>query len=197
MTSDPHESPAAPDSTANEDRNKPRIKIGSQREGAPPPRIPPRVKTLFLTPDPESPSGTTPAQPPTESTKAEPTASGPPPEAATMASAGPPAESTATAELSAESQLAPTGEFQPKPAPLAPGKTPRKFVVPARTGEKIPPPNLRAELPPELAQELQEALGDMSVDDLLAAESRGAATAAGTELEPESRQHGKVVQVYR
>ena len=30
MTSDPHES-AASDSTANEDRNEPRIKIGSQR----------------------------------------------------------------------------------------------------------------------------------------------------------------------
>ena len=55
MTSDPHES-AASDSTANEDRNKPRIKIGSQRAGAPPPRVPPRVKTVFSTPDPTAPS---------------------------------------------------------------------------------------------------------------------------------------------
>ncbi|HEV2972877.1 MAG TPA: S1 RNA-binding domain-containing protein [Pirellulales bacterium] len=195
MTSDPHESPAAPDSTANEDRNKPRIKIGSQREGAPPPRIPPRVKTLFLTPDPASPGGATPAGP----AQTQQTASESPQESSPIESASQLAESTATAVPSAESQPAPTGEFQPKPAPLAQGKTPRKFVVPARTGEKVPPPNLRAELPPELAQELQEALGDMSVDDLLAAEGRGAATAAavGMELELESRQLGKVVHVYR
>src|SRR6266404_6231191 len=60
MTSDPHESaehramaPAA-DLTDPGDRTKPRIKIGSQRAGAPPPRVPPRVKTVFSTPDPES-----------------------------------------------------------------------------------------------------------------------------------------------
>src|SRR5437764_14874668 len=40
------------DSTAPEDRAKPKIKIGSQRAGAPPPRVPPRVKTVFSTPDP-------------------------------------------------------------------------------------------------------------------------------------------------
>ena len=68
--------------------------------------------------------------------------------------------------------------------------------MPARTGEKIAPPNLRAELPPDLAQEMQEALGDMSVDDLLAAESRGVNAAVGIELEPESRVRGKVVKVH-
>src|SRR5438270_13639799 len=79
MTSDPHES-AAPDSTANEDRNKPRIKIGSQRAGAPPPRVPPRVKTVFSTPDPTAPSPAAPtgganvAAAPSQSAAAESTA---------------------------------------------------------------------------------------------------------------------------
>jgi small subunit ribosomal protein S1 len=194
MTSDPHES-AAPDSTANEDRNKTRIKIGSQRAGAPPPRVPPRVKTVFSTPDPAAPSGgVNVAAPPSEPAASESTAA-PPSHIA-------PAESPATAEPTAgvEShpvQEAATGDaLQPKPTPLAPGKGPKKFVVPVRTGEKIAPPNLRAELPPDLAQELQEALGDMSVDDLLAAESRGANASVGMELEAESRQPGKVVKVH-
>ena len=67
MTSDPHESadhlamaPAA-DSTAPDDRTKARIKIGSQRAGAPPPRVPPRVKTVFSTPEPESSVGVPPS----------------------------------------------------------------------------------------------------------------------------------------
>lgn len=178
MTSDPHES-AATDSTANEDRNKPRIKIGSQRAGAPPPRVPPRVKTVFSTPDPSAP--------PAPHTPAEQTA---PAEAVAAANAPavaepPPAEQPATGDT-----------LQPKPAALAPSKTPKKFVVPPRTGQKIAPPNLRSELPPELAQELQEALGEMSVDDLLAAETGSTAAAVGTELEAESRQRGRVVQVH-
>src|SRR5205823_10168303 len=40
------------------------------------------------------------------------------------------------------------------------------------------------------------SLGDMSVDDLLAAESRGVNAAVGIELEPESRVRGKVVKVH-
>ena len=50
MTSDPNEPadhlPMVPeaDSTAHEEQAKPRIKIGSQRAGAPPPRVPPRSR---------------------------------------------------------------------------------------------------------------------------------------------------------
>ena len=261
MTSDPHESTSTStsDSTANEDRNKPRIKIGSQREGAPPPRVPPRVKTLFSTPDPTAtapqpaaPAAPAPAAPahaalppapataalapaeaaPAGTTRSEPeaAAAAPPVEAAAVAAPlsastlekqpAVEARSAADTQPAAEAQptfadestgglaggqaggqaggLAAAGDFQPKPAPLAPSKIPRKFAVPARTGEKVPPPNLRAELPPELAQELAEALGEMSVDDLLAAEAGSAgASGVGVELEPESRLKAKVLQVHR
>lgn len=195
MTSDPHES-AAPDSTANEDRNKPRIKIGSQRAGAPPPRVPPRVKTVFSTPDPTAPSPTAPSgggnvAPPLSEPAASDSTAGQSPQAAPAT-----AELTAGAESPVVCEGPPGEAFQPKPGPLAPGKTPKKFVVPVRTGERIAPPNLRADLPPDLAQEMEEALGDMSVDDLLAAESRGVNAAVGIELEPESRVRGKVVKVH-
>jgi predicted RNA-binding protein with RPS1 domain len=198
MTSDPHESadhlamaPAA-DSTAPDDRTKARIKIGSQRAGAPPPRVPPRVKTVFSTPEPESSVGVPP------SGGIQPAAAGLP--AQQSAEATPLVSARADVgeiNVPTEQQAAPADEFQPKPAPLARSNAPRKFEVPPRTGEKVPPPNLRAELPPELAQELQEALGDMSVDEMLTAEGRGAAANVGTELEPESRQRGKVIHVHR
>jgi small subunit ribosomal protein S1 len=191
MTSDPHESAPAADSTAPDDRTKPRIKIGSQRAGAPPPRVPPRVKTVFSTPDPVGvppPGGAVPAKEevPVQQTGEDVTARAE-------------SETAATVEAAPESQLpaAPSQGFQPKPAPLGRGGVARKFDVPPRTGEKIPPPSLRAELPPELAQELQEALGDMSVDEMLTAEGLGATSTVGTELEPESRQRGKVIQVHR
>ncbi len=192
MTSDPHES-APPDSTAGEDRNKPRIKIGSQRAGAPPPRLPPRVKTVFKTQDPNSPAAV--PQAATESSVVPaPAASDAESHTASPVGANVAVDSLAAAEPDAQAS-APEA-LQAKPAPLAPSNIAKKFVVPPRAGQKIAPPNLRSELPPELAQELQEALGDMSVDDMLAAEGRSEAAAVGTELEPESRQRGKVLQVH-
>jgi small subunit ribosomal protein S1 len=202
MTSDPHES-APSDSTANEDRAKPKIKIGSQRAGAPPPRVPPRVKTVFKTLDPTAPasesiavagqsevagSGSTVAD------NAAPTEQSAPAQV--------PISSTSAGESIAKPQASPVPEatasegFVPKPTPLGPSKLVKKLIGPPRAGEKVPMPNLRAELPPDLAQELQEALGDMSVDEMLAAETRGGAASVGTELESESRQRGRVLQVH-
>ncbi len=195
MTSDPHEPAPPADSTAHEEQAKPRIKIGSQRAGAPPPRVPPRVKTVFSTPEPGSQAATPPsvgAEPAKVETSAQ--------QATEKPDSPEPSEVVASANVNAEAQptVAHGGDLLPKPAPLGRGSIPRKFdVAPPRT-EKIPPPNLRAELSPELAQELQEALGDMSVDELLTSEGRGATAAAvGTELETESRQRGKVIQVHR
>ncbi len=199
MTSDPHEPadhlPMAPeaDSTAHEEQAKPRIKIGSQRAGAPPPRVPPRVKTVFSTPDPGSPVVVPPSggvQAKIESSPQQPT------ETPTSPA---PSDAAAQADVITEPEqpVSHGGDFQPKPAPLGRGGMSRKFDVAPPRGEKIPPPNLRAELPPELAQELQEALGDVSVDELLTTESRGAAASVGTELESESRQRGKVIHVHR
>jgi len=57
---------------------------------------------------------------------------------------------------------------------------------------KFPPPNKRHSLPPELERELQEALGDMAIDDLMS----GTATAASAQvadLAPDSRLRGRVV----
>ncbi|MFZ5828542.1 MAG: S1 RNA-binding domain-containing protein [Planctomycetota bacterium] len=60
---------------------------------------------------------------------------------------------------------------------------------------KIPPPNLRDRLTPDLEAELEAALGDASIDDLLAEGPGGGAPAAS--LEPESRQQAKVISVRR
>ncbi|MEA1949740.1 MAG: S1 RNA-binding domain-containing protein [Planctomycetota bacterium] len=65
--------------------------------------------------------------------------------------------------------------------------------VPA-PGRHFPPPNIRGQLPPDLEDELSEALGDASIDDLMA----GSDSITSQELlEPESRHTGKVVAVQR
>ena len=55
-------------------------------------------------------------------------------------------------------------------------------------------PNLRSPLTPDLEQELAAALGDMSLDEMLAST---APAAAAPELEVESRQRGRVVSIHR
>ncbi len=61
-------------------------------------------------------------------------------------------------------------------------------------GRHFPPPNIRGQLPAELEDELSEALGDASIDDLMA----GSESVTNQELlEPESRHDGKVVAVQR
>jgi len=61
-------------------------------------------------------------------------------------------------------------------------------------GKKYPPPNTRAQLPPELELELAEALGGMSVDEIMQGEATPTAVA---DLEPESRHVGAVIAIHR
>lgn len=66
--------------------------------------------------------------------------------------------------------------------------------APTGASQRVPLPNLRAELPPDLEDELQAALGDASIDDLM---SVGDAVSKQTALEAESRHTGRVVAVRR
>lgn len=74
-------------------------------------------------------------------------------------------------------------ESVPMPAPAAA----------ARTG-RVPLPDLRADLPPDLQNEFQQALGDVAIDELI---TSGEALSQQTLLEPESRHSGRVVAVRR
>ncbi len=60
----------------------------------------------------------------------------------------------------------------------------------------VTPPSRRAPLPEDLERELEEALGDMSLDDIVEAETKsGATAAAGAVLERETRHHGRIISV--
>ncbi len=63
--------------------------------------------------------------------------------------------------------------------------------IPAGT---FPPPSIRDELPPDLEQELNEALGDTPLDELM---TGGDSLTAQPQLEPESQHTGRVVAVHR
>jgi predicted RNA-binding protein with RPS1 domain len=73
-------------------------------------------------------------------------------------------------------------------------KSERVPLVEPTVVRRYPPPNTRAQLTPDLEQELAEALGGLSVEDMLSAE---AGAAAGSELEPESRHRARVVAIHR
>lgn len=66
-------------------------------------------------------------------------------------------------------------------------------VVPA-TGQKVPKPNIRAELPPDLQAELDAAMSGFSGEALLA---ETAPVARQDQLDPDSRQKGRVLAVRR
>ena len=86
-------------------------------------------------------------------------------------------------------------DLAPKPMQLTPGKTVRKPERIERPREKVAMPNLRAELSPELAEELEASLGGMSIDQLIESEPKTSTT--DEQLEPESRVRGKVIHVHR
>ncbi|MEM9658228.1 MAG: hypothetical protein AAF961_07705, partial [Planctomycetota bacterium] len=90
------------------------------------------------------------------------------------------------------SRREPEDAATPKPNPVTPVTTPSETKAPPR--KAYPPPNVRDKLSPELEQELAEALGEASVDDIMAsAESAG----TPTELAPESKITGKVVSLHQ
>jgi predicted RNA-binding protein with RPS1 domain len=164
-------SPSAekPQGTAGEDQTaKPRVRIGTQRPGVAVPRVEPRAKVVFRTQPTE---GAMAAETKPEST-------GAPRSAAEEASAAP---------------VAPAA--QPSRPKQAKPRNP-KFEIPPAPGAKVERPNLRAGLPPELEAELEAALGDRPLEELIAAEAPVAAAALET-LESETRLQGRVARIFR
>lgn len=84
-------------------------------------------------------------------------------------------------------------EGAPKPKAIA-NLAPSVDVAAKHTRMNIPPPNIRERLSPELEKELQEALGDASIDSLI---EESDAPANSTELVPESRVQGTVLRIHR
>lgn len=79
----------------------------------------------------------------------------------------------------------------PKPVSAKPSKKPAQ---PPQSLKHFPPPNIRDRLPAELEAELEAALGNQSMDDLLV----GSESVTQQELfEPESKHIGRVVSVHQ
>ena len=82
-------------------------------------------------------------------------------------------------------------QFLVEPGPNLPGQAMGEAVL---AGPKYPTPNLRAGLPEDLAAELEEALADTPVEQLLV---ESALPTQPTLLEPESQHPGRIVRIHR
>jgi small subunit ribosomal protein S1 len=87
-----------------------------------------------------------------------------------------------------------TVEEQPKPQPVTPAAPPARQSVPKNERKHYPPPNIRDQLSPELEQEYQAALGDLSFDALM---TQAAVGDVAPELAPEARVTGRVAKIHR
>jgi small subunit ribosomal protein S1 len=172
---------------------KTRIKIGTQREGVIAPKLPPRTQTVFTTEPPGE-------KRPPKAAKPEPVSEAPAGRSPERAEQDKPSDEGRVAQQTADSPAdgsraaaeAPA-ELRPKPAPLAPSNAEHRPKF-EHDGPKIPRPNLRAELSPDLEQELAESLGDLSLEEVLASDERSKNAAP---LELESRAKARVVRVHR
>jgi small subunit ribosomal protein S1 len=81
----------------------------------------------------------------------------------------------------------------PKPKPVTPGPANPDRPPTEQKRKSYPPPNIRAQLPPELEQELQAALAETPVEELMTGSTDATATA---ELAPETRVKGRVVSLH-
>ena len=72
---------------------------------------------------------------------------------------------------------------------------PPQSSVPPVTKPKFPPPRLRDKLSPELEQEIESALGDGAMDDILAGKTGVSGDSAGA-FEEDSRHKGRVVAMH-
>ncbi len=89
------------------------------------------------------------------------------------------------------------GSQRPAVAKVAarPQPQPQSAPAPAEQGKKkFPPPNKRHQLSPELEAELQEAMGDVALDEIVKQGDKAAPTA---DVEPESRHKARVVSIHR
>jgi small subunit ribosomal protein S1 len=78
-------------------------------------------------------------------------------------------------------------------AAVAPTAKPRRADLPPPSYGKTPVPSIRGELPAEWQREVEEALGGLSVDDVL---EPGQQLAAAVDLEPESRHQARIVSIH-
>jgi predicted RNA-binding protein with RPS1 domain len=75
---------------------------------------------------------------------------------------------------------------EPAPLPSIP-----EDLLPPASGH-FPPPNIRDQLTPDLEAEFEQALGDMSLDDLM---SGGSAPSDEAQLEPDSKHTAKIIAI--
>jgi predicted RNA-binding protein with RPS1 domain len=196
-----------PDGAATPDR-KPRILIGTQRD----PGVPlPRKKRDWIVPgeeDAAQPEAAPPVEaPPVETPPPEPVVAQAVEQAA-PASAAPepvarPAEPVASetvrpepvvAEVAAVASI-PVEPTVVKPAPVKPTVVEPSRVEPAPAeSPHFPPPNLRGQLSADLEAELEAALGDESLDDLMAGDEK---ITSQTLLEPDTKCTGRVIAIQR
>jgi predicted RNA-binding protein with RPS1 domain len=92
---------------------------------------------------------------------------------------------------STQPEAAPAGGPQPDQPP--PAARHSNALSPAAP-KKFPPPNRRSALSPELQVELEQAMGGMSLDEMVEGQAN---PKAAPELEPEARVKGRVVSVHR
>lgn len=193
-----------PEKASSEGTGPRKILIGSQRDPA---AYRPKPKRDWIPSEPKAEE-----KPPETASQ--------PPEAAAEPE-GPPAGGTAPAE-GAESSSAPPRPKHPIPrAAKPPGSEPdatepsaeeslaetiaemaatleeqrkEQGEVGPTTGRKVPIPNIRADLPPDLQEELEAAMSGFSGDTLL---QQTADVARQDQLEPESRHTARVLAVRR
>jgi small subunit ribosomal protein S1 len=182
---------------------RPKIKIGTQREGVAAPKLPPRTQTVFQTQVPEEPkpAQSKPAQ--TQPAEGQPAQSKSPQAEVAATTTGieqqerpklEPQEKPVRDEPASAYEGEVPSELRPKPAPLAPSGIEKRPKFERETA-KIPRPNLRAELSPDLEAELAESLGDLSLEEVLAADDRS--KQASLSLEPETKVKARVMRVHR
>jgi small subunit ribosomal protein S1 len=167
--------------TANESSPARRIRIGSQRPGSKPVHL-------------ERPEFTGAASPPAPAAAASEAK-----QSTTVADAQPTSADSPAAGLPVANET--TGIAPPvAPPPVTPPSSPPKRKPDSKRhapapppAEKVPPPNIRGPLPPDLEAELAEALAGTSLDDLM----QGEGANAGAELAPESRLTGRVLSIHR
>lgn len=212
---EPAAATTAPVATAAENEaEKRRLKIGSQRDGSTA-KVPPRVITEFKTPA----GGATPQkqvfvslgqdgkfQPLAAPDK--PVATAPP----AVRDQQPPRQQPVPQQQrppqqprpprNPEQNQDPAGDeapvettnpgYRPKPAPLTPNvnAAPKAPVV-EKQGPRIAPPNLRDKLGDDLEAELAAALGEGSLNELIETTSP---QSAGTEIEQDSKQKARVLR---
>lgn len=192
---------------------KRRILIGSQRDPAAYRVVKPKRDWTPLEDGEEEKGKKQPAE--TRSTQTPPAAQAPPPPAAVATASPVPPVVPAPPPVAAP---APTSVLPPAPAAAPPPpvaaaslfaeedeiadldlgvadtELPAVDFMPRSGGKKFPPPNIRGQLPQDLEDEFQQALGDTSMDAVMGDAEEVSKQAL---LEPESMHAGRVVAVHR